>query len=51
MKGDLNIQFEHDMKDCDLDFSMEDCVNVLKEVDKEVIINNVVSFECKIVEE
>lgn len=32
-------------------YSMDDCVNVLKEIDKEVIINNVVSFECKIVEE
>jgi len=30
---------------------MDDCVNVLKEIDKAVNINPVVSFECKIVEE
>ena len=32
-------------------YSMEDCVNVLKEIDKQVNSNNVVSFKCDVIEE
>lgn len=32
-------------------YSMADCVNVLKEIDKQVNSNNVVSFKCDIIED
>lgn len=32
-------------------YSMEDCVNVLKEIDRNVNSNNVVYFKCEEIEE